>query len=108
MPGDRRHTGRKVPCEATGWIDRSFALHELGRTREAHDNLVSVAGRFEKIWTIPYNLACYACQLGNRSEALEWLKKAFAVEDKNRLFKVAMEDSDLEPLRGDIRKIAAS
>ena len=96
------------PCEPTGWIDRSFALHELDRTREAHDNLASVAGRFEKIWTIPYNLACYACQLDDRDAAREWLRKAFRIEDKSRLFKVAMEDPDLESMKEDIREIAGA
>ncbi len=94
------------PCEPTGWIDRSFALHELKRTREAHDNLVSVAGRFEKIWTVPYNIACYACQLGNRNEAREWLRKAFTVVDRTRLLKTALADPDLEPMRQDIARLA--
>jgi len=94
------------PCEPTGWIDRSFALHELDRTREAHDNLASVAGRFEKVWTIPYNLACYACQLGDRDGARRWLRKAFAVEDKSRLLRIAMEDPDLEPMWDEVGKIA--
>ena len=96
----------KWPCEPTGWIDRSFALHELDRTRDAYDNLVSVAGRFEKVWTIPYNLACYACQLDNLTEARVWLRKAFAIEDKKRLLKVAMEDPDLESMRNEIASIA--
>jgi tetratricopeptide (TPR) repeat protein len=99
---------KQWPCEPTGWIDRSYALHELDRTREAHDNLVSVAGRFEKVWTIPYNIACYACQLGDRDEARKWLRKAFAVEDKGRLLKVAMEDPDLEPMREEVGRIAGA
>ena len=94
------------PCEPTGWIDRSFALHELDRTRDAHDNLVSVAGRFEDVWTIPYNLACYACRLGDRDQASEWLRKAFVIGDKSRLLQVALADPDLESMRPEIQRIA--
>lgn len=54
----------EAPSLAEGWINRSFALHELKRTQEALDKLLSVAGAFPEVWTIPYNLACYACQLG--------------------------------------------
>jgi len=94
------------PCEPTGWIDRSYALHELNRTRDAHDNLASVAGRFEGIWTIPYNLACYACRLGDQAKAGDWLAKAFAVEDTQRLLKLALSDPDLESMQDDIKRIA--
>lgn len=53
-----------APKESFGWIHRSFALHELKRTREAFDTLLPAAERFKRSWTIPYNLACYCVQLG--------------------------------------------
>jgi predicted Zn-dependent protease len=59
-----------TPGRATGWIAQAFALHELKRTREAYELLHSVVGRFREHFVIPYNLACYQCQLGNKEEAL--------------------------------------
>jgi len=48
-----------------GWIHRSYALHELKRTQEAADKLEAAADLFPSIWTIPYNLACYAAASEN-------------------------------------------
>lgn len=96
------------PAEATGWIDRSFALHELNRTPEAYDNLRAVAGRFETISTIPYNLACYACQLGDHAGAMDWFRKARAIKGDQDWLSIALNDPDLEPLREAIQRIGAS
>ncbi|MFT5030740.1 MAG: tetratricopeptide (TPR) repeat protein [Candidatus Binatia bacterium] len=98
----------KWPCEVTGWIDRSFSLHELDRTRDAYDNLQAVTGRFETISTIPYNLACYACQLGDIAEALKWFQKARKVGDGQDWLKIALNDPDLEPMRDAILRLDAS
>jgi tetratricopeptide (TPR) repeat protein len=82
-----------------GWIHRSFALHELKRTKEAADKLEAAADLFPSISTIPYNLACYACQLGNQADAREWLRDAFDLaEDKKTIKLAALDDPDLEPL----------
>ena len=52
------------PKRPDAWIHRSYALHELKRTQEAFDQLLPVSDRFSKVWTIPYNLACYCAQTG--------------------------------------------
>jgi len=83
---------------ASGWIDLSYALHELKQTQEAWDNLFGVAGQFPKIPTISYNLACYACQLGKMWEGEQWLKRAFDVGDRGELKEMALGDADLKPL----------
>jgi tetratricopeptide (TPR) repeat protein len=46
------------PDRPDAWLHRAFALHGLKRTQEALDQLLPVADRFPKVWTIPYNLAC--------------------------------------------------
>jgi tetratricopeptide (TPR) repeat protein len=87
------------PKRPSGWIQRSFALHELKRTQEALDLLEPAANLFLDEWNIRYNLACYACQLGKHDEALEWLKDALDLaEDKKAVKTMAMDDKDLEPL----------
>jgi tetratricopeptide (TPR) repeat protein len=87
---------RVAPDRADAWIHHSFALHELKRTQAAYDHLATVAETFPRIWTIPYNLACYCAQLGCLDEAQAWFKKATALD--NQLVPQAIADPDLKPL----------
>ena len=89
---------RAVPERATGWIDLSFALHELKQTDQAFKNLLSVATRFPDQPLIPYNLACYTCQLGRLWEARQWLTQAMKVGNGPKIKDQALEDIDLKPL----------
>ncbi len=86
------------PENPLGWVDRSYAVHELKRTAEARDNLLRVVDRFPISATMRYNLACYECQLGRLKEAKEWLAKAFKLGDATQMKLEALEDPDLEPL----------
>jgi tetratricopeptide (TPR) repeat protein len=86
-----------LPDDSFGWIYRSFALHELRRTQEAFDQLLPVANKFPKVWTIPYNLACYCAQLGRLDECMAWFKKAIAI-DEPTVRRAVIEDPDLKPL----------
>jgi hypothetical protein len=54
--------------------------------------------RLPYLFAIPYNLACYACQLGNLEEAWDWLEVAIEISDPGEVKKIAMNDPDLEPL----------
>ena len=95
-----------APSRPFGWIHLSFALHEQKKTQEAWDNLVGVAQRFPDEHLIPYNLACYAAQLGHLQEARDLLKKAFRQSGNPTSIKLrALDDPDLEPLWKEIRKI---
>jgi tetratricopeptide (TPR) repeat protein len=85
------------PNRPDAWIHRSFALHELKRTQEAFDQLLAAAEKFPKVWTIPYNLACYCAQIGKLEECRAWLNKAMAI-DEETVKRVAAEDPDLKPL----------
>jgi hypothetical protein len=71
----------------------------------AREALSPVATQFPQEPTIPYNLACYDCQLGNLKEARQWLEKAFDIGDSKRLKLMALDDPDLEPLWANIRGI---
>jgi len=59
-----------VPDRPVGWVHRSFCLHELERTADAHDNLPRVVNRFPEHAIMLYNLACYECQLGRLEQAI--------------------------------------
>lgn len=87
-----------VPNYSVGFIHLAYSLHEMKRTKEALHTLLPVAEKFRDEWVIPYNLACYSCQLGDLNEALRWLERAFAVSGKAEIKSKALEDRDLEPL----------
>ena len=88
---------RLVPDHEFGWIRRSFALHELGRTFEAYELLQPAAPQFPQEWSIPYNLACYCAQLGRLEESQVWLKQAMTI-DAEEIQAAAVDDPDLKPL----------
>jgi Flp pilus assembly protein TadD len=87
-----------APDDPRGWLNRSYALHELRRTAEALDSLLGVVTRFPAEPTMRYNLACYACQLGDLPAARAWLERAFAGEGGGALRSAASDDPDLAPL----------
>jgi len=102
------HWVEASPGTPEAWIQRSFALHETRCTREAWDKLLPAATLFPKVHAIAYNLACYACQLGNLDTARRWLRRSMlAIKDRSerRVWTAAAQrDSDLEPLWEEIRK----
>lgn len=85
------------PDEPEGWINRSFALHEMDRTAEAQEKLRPAAEKFPDKWQIYYNLACYACQLGEMDEARALLERAFTLGDEKEVKLMALDDPDLSP-----------
>ena len=89
---------KSLPENPFGWIHRSYALHELKRTQEAYDLLIPAETRFPHEWVVPYNLACYQCQLGRLPEARSLLTKALELDPFSKRKMQALEDPDLAPL----------
>jgi predicted Zn-dependent protease len=87
-----------APTRASGWIHRSYTLHELRRTGEALECLLPAAAQFPAEPIIPYNLACYACQLGDVARAEHWLRQAADLRGREAIKQMAKQDSDLAPL----------
>jgi predicted Zn-dependent protease len=94
-----------APNSVFGHLHHAFALHEMGRTREAWDVLRPAAKRFPREYIIQYNLACYACRLGNLAESLRLLKKAIDLSGRTDIRQMALDDPDLEALWGKIGEI---
>jgi len=94
-----------APKNVFGWIHRSYALHELKRTSEARDLLLPALKRFPKNETIPYNLACYECQLGDVDAARDWLRRAMKLRKPAELKVQALEDPDLKPMWAEIQSM---
>jgi tetratricopeptide (TPR) repeat protein len=94
------------PGQSEGYIKRAYALHELKCTQQAWDTLAPARERFDTNWLIPYNLACYACQLGRSTEALNLFKDALHLGDKDELCAMALKDTDLQPIRTEVERLA--
>lgn len=86
----------RVPLEPTYWVQLAFATRRAEGIENARAVLRESLGHFPKIAVIPFNLACYECQLGHEDEALALLGKAFSLDGSFR--EIALEDEDLKPL----------
>lgn len=86
--------------DAGVWIGLAYARRRMpgGGMKSAYDALVPVGDKFPEEPIIPFNLACYACQLGELDVAREWLTKTFRRSDKKALLAMALKETDLEPL----------
>ncbi len=96
----------KAPERYSGWIHRAYAVRRVkeGGLQKAWDALRPAFEKFPKTSIIPYNLACYAAQLGRPEEAWEWLHKAMAADGNTKHIKqMALADADLQTLWEQIR-----
>src|ERR1051325_7167403 len=79
-----RELVRAAPDRASGWLHQAYALRraEGGGLAPAWDALLPAAKKFPTEPIIRFNLACYACQLGNLDEARGWMKRAMKAGGK--------------------------
>jgi tetratricopeptide (TPR) repeat protein len=92
------------PGDPQFWISHAYGTRRMpgGGIPQAKEILGKAQSLFPKEPLIPYNLACYSCQLGDHPEARKWLEVAFALGDARQLKSMALSDPDLEPLRAEI------
>ncbi|WCJ59898.1 tetratricopeptide repeat protein [Fontisphaera persica] len=96
------------PIEPAGYIHQAYALRRVkgGGLEKALHALLPAARLFPELDIVPYNLACYAAQLGRLEEAWDWLLRAFRLtEDATHLTSMALKDDDLRPLWPKIRTL---
>ena len=97
-----------APQLVSGWIHRAYAARRMtgGGLTSAWNALLPAAERFPDESLIPYNLACYACQLGQLPLARQWLQRALAIATRlnhhTTLQQMAAQDADLAPLHEEI------
>ncbi len=98
---------RQAPERSSGWLHQAYALRRVpsGSVQKAWDALLPAFDKFPKEPTIPFNLACYACQLRQLDVARDWLKRAVAVAGQEKIQGMALADTDLEPLWEEIRQL---
>ncbi len=96
------------PGNLSGWIHRAYAARRMegGGLQVAWDALRPAAELFRAEFLVPYNLACYACQLGRLDAARHWLGRAYEAAGKSKardgIKLMALADPDLAPMREQI------
>jgi Flp pilus assembly protein TadD len=96
---------RRDSTRASGWLHRAYALRRVpeGGLQAAWEALLPAVKLFPKEATMPYNLSCYACQMGRFVEARHWFRQALAVGRKDKMRAMALADADLQPLWKEIK-----
>jgi tetratricopeptide (TPR) repeat protein len=77
-------------------VSLAYATRRAISVEAAKEILLKAEPQFPREALIPYNLACYECQLGNLVSAKNYLTQAFKIDSNWRV--IALEDRDLEPL----------
>ena len=84
-------------------ISLAYATRRAYSIDVAMEILLDAEAKFPKEAAIPYNFACYYCQLGEMETAKRYLKKAFEIDSDWR--KAALEDEDLMPLWDSLQSV---
>ena len=90
------HLKELAPKEPSYWVQWAYIIRRTSSIEEARTILLDAQRRFRKVAIIPYNLACYECQLGRHEEALSYLQRAITMDSS--LGDLALEDEDLKPV----------
>ncbi len=88
---------RRMPAAAEWWIMWAYATRRAESLSAAQAILREAELQHPTEATIPFNLACYACQLGDLGSARLLLARAIALDPS--FATSALNDPDLEPLR---------
>jgi len=93
-----------APTDAAGWLHAAYAVRRLpdGGLAAAHAVLLPAAEKFPDEPVVPYNLACYTCQMSNLAAARRWFQRALATGDPVEIRRMALADPDLQPLWAEI------
>ena len=95
------------PKSPGGWIHQAYALRRAPEAglQSAWNSLFPAMEKFPKNPIIPYNLACYACQLQQPDQARILLTRAMALGGREQIKQMALKDSDLQPLWTEIASL---
>ena len=96
-----------APNRVSGWLHQAYALRRApgGSVKAAWKALLPAFDKFPKEPTVSYNLACYACQLDQLEAARVWFKRAVVIGGKDMIKRMALADTDLEPLWAEIKEV---
>ena len=91
---------KRYPDEPAYPVQLAYCTRRKESIAAARSILLEASRRFKKTAVIPYNLACYECQLGHADEAKKYLRSAIELDPQCR--EMALEDPDLEILWSEI------
>jgi tetratricopeptide (TPR) repeat protein len=89
------------PANVQWTISLAYATRRVASIQAARGILLAAEANFPSEAIIPFNLACYYCQLGDLETAKDYLRRAFEIDSHWRL--AALEDQDLKPLWSTLR-----
>jgi tetratricopeptide (TPR) repeat protein len=98
-----RELRHDFPSEEDWWISDAYATRRCETIEEARGVLLDGLAVHNESAIIRYNLACYACVLGNTEESMDFLKEAVRRDEKYK--KMAFEDEDLKKVRKVLQKM---
>lgn len=87
---------RALPFSGDQFLHAAFCLHELKRTGDARQKLLSGPSNLRKNPLFHYNLACYEAQLGDLDASRLSLERAVLLDESFKA--IALKDEDLAPL----------
>lgn len=93
---------KRCPENPHWWILWAYSLRREQSVEAAQSVLSEARAIHPDVGMIAYNLACYACVLGDLEETRALLQTAFSLDPLLR--KTALDDPDLEPLWLDLGK----
>ena len=88
------------PDDPSGYIHGAYCLHELERTQEAREMLLTGPDNLRDEPIFFYNLGCYEARLGEIESARAWLLRSFQMDRDLKLH--ARRDPDLEEIWDDL------
>jgi predicted Zn-dependent protease len=96
-----------LPGRPEFWISLAYSTRRKpgGGIPQAKEVLTEARAKFPKEYLIAFNLACYECQLGDRKQAMILLEEAVDLAGNRDIRKMALDDTDLEPLWPNIAEI---
>jgi len=103
MIEDGRRLASARPDHPHGWISWAFALREVQRIAEAQAVLHEAEPLHPACGVLHYNLACYACLLGDRTMAERRLRRALQIDASWKAS--ALDDPDLAAMRDWIARL---
>lgn len=89
------------PTNVQWVVSLAYATRRAVSIGAARNILLTAEMRFPTEAIIPFNLACYYCQLGDLETAKDHLRRAFKIDAHWRA--AALDDKDLEPLWSTLR-----
>ncbi len=89
------------PEEPSWAVALAYATRRTRGLTLANDILEEAAKKFPECATILFNLACYAAQLGRTNQALDYLHRAVELDES--FATIAKSDSDLDPIRDQLK-----